>query len=214
MLMTPWTHITNFGDSACMVPAAAVVAALLWAGGARRAALLWLLTLTGGAAIVAVSKMAFLGWGIGIAAWDFTGISGHAMLATYVFIGTADLVTRSASPGLRVTALALAAGGAVAVAISRLALGVHSIPEIAAGCLLGAVTVFGFVQGTRGDRPLAFSRTKMAMALLTVMIVLHGEQAPAQQWLAAAAIRLSGHAQPYARPAWRTVASQSDASRI
>lgn len=97
----------------------------------------WALSLTTLGLVVLTSKLAFLGWGVGIAPLDFTGISGHAAVSAAVW----PVVLYLAAPG-RVSAhsgaligLLLAAG----IAYSRLPLGAHSLSEVASGWILGSL---------------------------------------------------------------------------
>ena len=76
-----WWDVTWFGDSGLLLPAAALIA--LWLASSRRtwpAAALWIVIFGAASTVVLVSKLAFLGWGVGSARFNFTGISGHTML--------------------------------------------------------------------------------------------------------------------------------------
>lgn len=82
--MTLWHLVTRLGESTLLMPCAAVVCASLWLGPARRDrrnAARWMVTFGLAVAIVVASKLAFMGWGIGSHALDFTGVSGHAMMS-------------------------------------------------------------------------------------------------------------------------------------
>ncbi|MGL6071912.1 hypothetical protein, partial [Craterilacuibacter sp.] len=79
-----WQTLTNFGDSAVMIPAALAIG--LWQL-QRRAwpqLLGWCLLLGAGGLLVLSSKLAFIGWGIGIPVLRFTGFSGHAFLSAAI----------------------------------------------------------------------------------------------------------------------------------
>src|SRR4051812_17523224 len=82
--MLTWLHITRLGDFTLMSLTAFAIAAWLFAGGEKRAALWWSVLFGAGTGVVIVTKMAFIGWGIGIRSLDFTGFSGHAMRAAAV----------------------------------------------------------------------------------------------------------------------------------
>jgi hypothetical protein len=72
-----------FGDSTVLLPSAAAVFMVLFLRRpSRQIAWQWglLFGITG--AIVSASKLAFMGWGIGIRELDFTGFSGHTALST------------------------------------------------------------------------------------------------------------------------------------
>lgn len=130
--------LTNFGDPFLTVPLAAAV--LCWFAGTRqwRAAFCWTGGFACGTGAVALTKFAYAGWGIGIAALHFTGISGHTMLsaAVYPLVG-AICASRAGQTAARYGARAGLAF-AFAIGTSRVLFGFHSISEIVSGWLLGA----------------------------------------------------------------------------
>src|SRR5476651_1130096 len=98
-----WVAVTRMGEAQILLPA--FVAGALWlafarpAGArgrvadgnahahdhpARGAALRWVAGIFATTFVTTASKVAFLGFGIGIAALDFTGFSGHSMYATAI----------------------------------------------------------------------------------------------------------------------------------
>src|SRR5712692_9155992 len=99
--MISWMKITGFGGTAVMMPAAAVIVAWLLAGRAWRMALWWCLLFSFGIGIVVATKLAFIGWGIGVRSLDFTGISGHSMRATAVIPVMLYLLLLKARPVAR-----------------------------------------------------------------------------------------------------------------
>ncbi len=135
-----WTLLTRLGDSTLLLP-------LVSAGGlelareARRWAVLraWWTPLGVAIAIVLATKIAFLGFGIGVAAIDFTGASGHAMLAFAVYPVLAFMLTRHEIREWRYLALTSALALASAIAISRIVVNAHSASECYIGSLLGGV---------------------------------------------------------------------------
>src|ERR1700754_4611274 len=92
-----WVTVTRLGESEVLLPAFVAGALWLafahpaWAHGrlaptahakdhpARGSALRWLAGVMSTTLVTTASKIAFLGFGIGSAAIDFTGFSGHAM---------------------------------------------------------------------------------------------------------------------------------------
>ena len=78
--------ITRFGERGIVVPLA--VALTLWMLATSRAVrplMLWLVPLCLAVGLTGLSKIAFIGWGLGIAAIDFTGLSGHAMFSAAIY---------------------------------------------------------------------------------------------------------------------------------
>src|ERR1700756_1162312 len=89
---------------------------------ARRSALRWVAGIAATSVVTTVSKIAFLGFGIGIAALDFTGFSGHSMYSWAILPVLAAIVG-----GWR-GALA-SVGLALLITYSRVDLGAHSWSE-------------------------------------------------------------------------------------
>ncbi|HEY9146707.1 MAG TPA: phosphoesterase PA-phosphatase, partial [Thiobacillus sp.] len=77
-----WLVITHLGAAGIMLPMLALITAELWLAGQKSALLTWMLAMTAGVVIVLAGKIAFIGWGWGSASLNFTGISGHTMLAS------------------------------------------------------------------------------------------------------------------------------------
>jgi membrane-associated phospholipid phosphatase len=124
----PAMYLGRLGEAGIVLPVAAAVAARL---------------LLAAVSVTTASKIAFIGWGIGIAALDFTGFSGHSMFAAAIYPVIAFAMTSHlrSTPGDRRPALALAGGYVLAalIAVTRVRSGAHSLSEAAAGFLLGAL---------------------------------------------------------------------------
>ena len=134
-----WRVVTRLGESGIVLPLVLVVAiGLGWS--ARRAdrALSLLLPIALAAILVTATKIAFMGFGWGIASIDFTGMSGHAMLAAAIYPVLAVVFVPPASPR-REVATAAAAAVVVLVAVSRVAIDAHSASEVLSGCAVGAL---------------------------------------------------------------------------
>lgn len=131
-----WHSLSLLGDSRLLLPTASVlIGAGLWK--MHRWPARWALGLTTSGLVVLISKLAFLGWGIGIARLDFTGISGHAAISAAVWpvVLYLTMPRRVAGRWGALAGLLLAAG----IAYSRLPLGAHSLSEVTSGWILGAL---------------------------------------------------------------------------
>ncbi|MCV2350501.1 phosphatase PAP2 family protein [Paucibacter sp. Y2R2-4] len=145
-----WQVLTRLGELQLLLPLALLAMALLWhqrvssqADPQTATAKRWLLGLSLAIALTAASKLAFFGWGIGIAAWDFTGISGHAMASASILPGLAWVVMKGRRLRVQQLWVGLAVLLAALVAYSRLKVGAHSPSESLAGFVLGsAVSAF------------------------------------------------------------------------
>ncbi|KND56758.1 Membrane-associated phospholipid phosphatase [Candidatus Paraburkholderia schumanniana] len=94
-----WTSITALGSVGVMGPVTLMIAAWMALGYRWKYACAWLALLGTASALVALSKIAFIGWGIGVRNIDFTDFSGHSLMSTSVLpvaIFVALLPTRGA----------------------------------------------------------------------------------------------------------------------
>lgn len=134
-MQNAWLPLSALGDSRWLLPMALVLlltlprvdASLKWR---------WLLATTLTAGVTLASKLAFMGWGIGIKSVHFTGFSGHAAMSSVLYPVVGVLLS---GPGKRARAIGLAAGCTLAAAIawSRIPLHAHSLSEVIAGLALG-----------------------------------------------------------------------------
>lgn len=198
-----WTTITTYGGSAVMMPAAAAFAAWLAVGGAWRMSLWWCGLFGAGLAVVIASKIAFIGWGIGIPALDFTGFSGHAMRAMAVIPVLFFLVLQNTSIATRrIGVLGGILLGALIV-LSRVMLEAHSPAEALLGGILGMAVSLGFIalSGTL-EKPL-LNRALIAATFIGLIGMSYVEPIPSQSVLIKVALALSGHDEPYTRAGWK-----------
>ncbi len=203
--MIAWSLITKLGDVTLTTFAALAIAAWLLVENERRLALWWGLLFTVGMSVVVATKMAFIGWGIGIRAIDFTGFSGHAMRTTAVLPVLFYLILQR-SPSIARTCGTLfgLALGAV-VGISRLAVHAHSVSEVVAGWMLGGVVSFGFIWiASTSLRNPVFNPLRIALSLLALLPAPYVHPAPTQQWLTDITLYFTGHDHPFPRAGWKT----------
>jgi membrane-associated phospholipid phosphatase len=199
-----WAFISRFGEAQIVLPLALVaMLARVRSPDTRSAALRWLAWLALAILVTTATKVAFIGWGLGSARLDFTGISGHTMFATAIYP-----VLLSRILGRR---RGVDFGGALGCALafligwSRLELGVHSVSEVLAGWLIGGAVCVGVL--ARGV-PLASRVGAMLPVVTALWLSLMPVTAPASNthsMVTRLALTLSGHAQPYTREALRGV---------
>jgi len=196
-----WRSYTWLGDSGLLLPAAALIA--LWLLSSRRtwpAAGLWILIFGSASMLVLLSKLAFMGWGIGSARLNFTGISGHTMLAAAVWPVALWLMAARGSHRLRV---GLALGGwflAAGIGISRLGIYAHSWSEVTSGFVLGVAASATFLAL---QRRVAHPSMRGSLVLVTLLLPLlqqqPGQAAPTHDLLERVAMRLAGVERPFTR---------------
>jgi membrane-associated phospholipid phosphatase len=195
-----WELFTRLGEAQILLPVMLVVALMLFRRSEGRPLAVWWLALLGAAALLTLTtKVAFIGWGLGSAALNFTGISGHAMFASAVYPLLFATLASHASPGAKTAAVAAGFLLALTVGISRLLVGVHSGSEVLAGLLLGG-----------SASVLTLSRVPLPSALVSPLIPavvavwlawtpVHAPKAPAHGMVIQLSLKLSGHARPYTR---------------
>lgn len=199
-----WQWVSFFGDSTVLLPSAAALFVVLFLRRPSRL-LAWqwglLFGITG--AIVCASKLAFMGWGMGIREIDFTGFSGHTALSSAFWPIFLWLLCARGTVSLR--RAAIAAGYVVAglVGYSRLAIHAHSTSEVIAGLMLGACGSALFLLLQR--RALGAVNTQLSwggvLSLIIVPIVLlnTGVKAPTQSLLGEIAVKLGPLEKPFTR---------------
>lgn len=119
----------------------------------------WALLFGGVGAIVCASKLAFMGWGIGIRELDFTGFSGHSALSASIWPVMMWLLTGRFSTAVRKTAVLSGYALALLIGYSRTAIHVHSVSEVISGLALGAASS-AFLWLQRNIAPPALSYRK------------------------------------------------------
>jgi membrane-associated phospholipid phosphatase len=196
-----WHAFTWLGDSGLLLPVAALLPLLLLrTPSGRRTALEWCLAFGLGSVLIAGSKLAFMGWGIGSARFNFTGFSGHTAIATSVWSMVFWVMTAGRSPRARTMAVVAGCALGACIGISRLAIHAHSVSEVVAGWLLGMAIVVGFVFFGRLHSPPRLPWYAMAACLLIPLAFqTPGTPAQTQGLLERIAVRLAGTERPYTR---------------
>jgi membrane-associated phospholipid phosphatase len=113
----------------------------------------WALAVGLAAGVTFLSKVLFLGWGLGIARLDFTGISGHALLATCLYPVLFSIHAPQDSPRWQRMGFYVGVAVVVAVGVSRIVLGAHSTSEVLSARALGLLVSYGAVGALQGHWP-------------------------------------------------------------
>jgi membrane-associated phospholipid phosphatase len=202
MALSPhfWHLLTRLGEMQILLPAALLACLPMVRVPEFKPFLMrWWLTLALATAITTATKLAFIGWGLGIGALNFTGISGHAMFAAAVYpVLVAVLASRLAPTAQRIAfwgGIALAVG----VGISRIEVGAHSVSEVIAGLALG-----GWVTtAVMWRRPLPRKATgPFIQALVIAWMVLtpvHTPQSRSHYFVTRLSLMLAGREAPHTR---------------
>lgn len=192
------THImhilTYFGDSMLLLPTAILIAFLLfWKNDDRRVALLWLLAFGCAGLTVSLSKIAFLGFGIGSVRFNFTGFSGHSAMAATLWPVMLWLLGARLTSVWRKLLLVVGYLIPLVVGVSRLALNAHSVSEVITGLILGFTLSTAFLISQRSARPRGFSLAQLCLVLLLPLLLMsNGRVATTQQFLQRLSVDLAG----------------------
>jgi membrane-associated phospholipid phosphatase len=165
--------LTNFADQAVILPVVFAIAIVLAMQGWRRGALVWLGVVFITFGLMLVLKLGFLACAPLTGPIDIHSPSGHVAAATVVCGGLAALLTRRRTSILPVAMLA-----AVVIGVSRLVLGMHSLPEVVLGGLVGlagATALLALAGPTPALRP-----GRLLAVVVIVAALFHGMHLPAE----------------------------------
>jgi len=198
-----WYSITSLGGAGLTLPLAIAIALWLALGYSWRMAAGWLLLLGAAIGVVTITKLAFLGWGVGVRELDFTGLSGHAVLSTAVYPVALFLMLLPARPAFRLIGVVLGVAAGITVGLSRVVLDAHSPSEAIMGCIVGAITALMFIRWSWDAEPGRLSAVPVAVSLMMLTVALHDVHLPTQRWVTHIALKVSGHERPYIRARWK-----------
>jgi hypothetical protein len=200
--------LTRLGEIQILLPLSLLSALWLWRQSwlhqmpaqallARR----WIFCFGVAIALTGASKLAFFGWGLGIAAWDFTGISGHAMASAAVLPVLTGLALVGRTAVQRHLGIGLGFCLAALIAYSRLKVGAHSPAESLAGFLLGGLVSLLSLRLLAELRPGKAPMLGWPLGLLALLLLmpLGAPKARTHDWVIQLSLQLSGRAQPFVR---------------
>ncbi len=194
-----WQVVTRLGEAQLLLPTALALGAWLALSGERRAAWVWMALFSLAFGVTTASKIAFIGWGVGIPRLNFTGFSGHAMHAAAVLPLLLRCATSASTPRVRVLALALGFALAALVAMSRMVLGAHSLSESLAGFALGGAAS-GLTIALHVIPPRSLPGWLLAVLLGAQFInPLAAPSLRTHDLVTSVALAASGHERPYTR---------------
>lgn len=186
--------LTYFGDSMLLIPTAIIMAILItWKNSDRRAVLYWALAFCAAGAIVSLSKIAFMGFGLGSVRYNFTGFSGHSAMSATLWPVMLWLLSGRFSATARGFAVSIGYLIPLMVGASRLVLNYHSTSEVVAGLILGFTLSTAFLVSQRRAELKGFSTAQLCIALILPLLLLgHGRIATTQQFLQRFSEKIAG----------------------
>jgi membrane-associated phospholipid phosphatase len=204
-----WYWLSVIGSLAVTGPIGIAIVVWLLAGKSWRLSLIWLALFGAGMALVVITKLAFIGWGIGVASVEFGGFSGHAMRAAAVYPVAGYLITRSSPPWAQMLGSTAGVLLSVLIALSRIYTNSHSPSEAWTGCLLGLAVAAAFIWYASDAQQLGLSRLLALLCVPVFFLVPHVKPIPTELWITKAAMALSGRDQPYTRAIWNAPRPQT-----
>jgi membrane-associated phospholipid phosphatase len=171
----------------------------------RIAARRWLVATCAAGVLVAVSKIAFYGWGTGVKAWNLAMPSGHATLALALWpllLAALVPVQRRVWRHLSMT-IGILLG--IACAGSRVVLHAHPLSEAVAGSVIGLVVMAIALPAMQTLQLVIPRGVIMGAGLLVLLLwaVPYSLHIPTETWLARSGAWLAGRQAPVARKDWR-----------
>lgn len=179
------SFITDFGDAGFLLPASAIVAVYLLTTQSKGAAATWLSAIVLCAGLTLWAKLVSLACGPQLLGWGIQSPSGHASLSTTFYASGALILSVNRERWARI---ALLIGGALiilAIAVTRVRLGAHTLPEVISGIAIGLVCVAWF-----GSQYLSASRVMLRWvwlvpALVVLALLTHGRHVTIENRIAA-----------------------------
>ena len=178
--------ISEFGDSAVLLPLSIVLIALVWRFQSRTAAGVLTVALALCVLLTLLLKVGFIAchpvWHTAV-----VSPSGHASFSIAVYGALALIVARQApswqQPPIFLLCLTLVGG----IAASRVVLGAHSVAEVTLGLLVGAVALGLFASRYLRLRVSSLNPALLLLLVIGVLLVFHGAQLPLEEWIRAVA---------------------------
>src|SRR5262252_9563055 len=147
--------ITDFGDSALLLPASAIVVAYLIYLRAVSVARIWVMTLALCAILTLLLKIAFFTCGTVVPSLAMQSPSGHTSLSTTFYGCAALMMTGDKGRATQIAVLTAGTFLALAVAMSRVLLQAHTVSEVVLGLTIGVACVVWFGSGYLSQPPLS-----------------------------------------------------------
>lgn len=199
-----WNGLTRLGEAQIMLPTALVLA--VWYAGpghSKRLAGAWLAGIVMATAVTTASKVAFIGYGWGWPALNFTGVSGHATFAAAT-CPLAGIAAVSALAGARAlpwqrAGLAFGVTLALLVGVSRVVIGVHSWSEVLAGLAVGATATVTALVAERMPSVHPPRWLPLVFGLWLATAQNYAPPSTTHGWVTRLSLALSGRSEPHTR---------------
>jgi hypothetical protein len=193
----PWMPVIDIGHTAVMVPMAGAIAVWLISGRAWKLALSWCLIFAGGLALVAASKIGFLGWGLSVPSLGFKALSGHAWRAAAVLPVLFYVLLQAAPDKWRKRGFVFGVGLSIGLGALLVVFKFHTTSEVLASLVLGVAAGAVFVRLSAILPAPSASRQAMGMSLVAFLVICSLKPSAINHRLVDLALYFSGRDQPY-----------------
>lgn len=204
MIMFSSARLVHIGDATLLIPVAAAITTLLLLNRVWRLSIWWTLSFSAGLALVIASKIAYMGWGVGIKAIDYKAVSGHAMLTAAVLPVLFQLILWQQNPRSRHGGEWAGLVLAMVVSVVLVTFGFHTWSEAIAGSILGCLISLPFLREASATAGSFRLRRWTVTASASMLLLMHeATLMPATQyWMSNIATYLSGHDLLYSWHSW------------
>jgi len=198
--MAFWKNVIDIGHTELMFPLAAAVAAWLVAGRTWKLALYWCMMFAAGAGLVAMSKVIFLGWGMGIPSIGFKALSGHALCAAAVLPVFFFVALQYAGAAWRVAGVGCGVAVSIGIGALMVYFDYHSAAEVIGSLVLGLMISIGYFRLSSAFPLPRVSRWTVSASVLTFVLIFSLKPAMINHQLVDVALHLSGRDLPFKWP--------------
>lgn len=188
-----WWSLTDFGDSAVTLPLGLAITLTLLAGRRYRAAALWIGCIAFTAGATGSTKLLMKTCGGPLVGTVLVAPSGHTAMSMTIYGGLALLAGRHLADWRGRLAFLAAMALALAIAVSRVIIGAHTVPEVAVGLAIGGVALAALHLLLPREDPFVLPLVWLSGALVAVMAASYGDRWPIEDLLREMAFILRGH---------------------
>jgi hypothetical protein len=192
-----WKLIINIGHTAVMLPLAGAIAAWIITARAWRLALCWCVLFAAGLSVVALSKIAFLGWKFGIPPLEFKALSGHAFRATAVLPVLFFVLLHGTSRSRQKAGVAFGIGVSIGLGVLLVHFKFHTASEVVPSFLLGIFVSLGYMRIATTMPAPQLNQWVVPISLLVFIVFFSLKPSSVSPRLVDVALYFSGRDRPY-----------------
>jgi hypothetical protein len=150
-----------------------------------------------GLSLVASSKIAFLGWDVGVPSLDFQALSGHAFRATAVIPVCFFLLMQGKSAAWRTAGVMVGMVASLGLGFLLVHFKFHTASEMIASAMLGSSVSLGFLRIARTLPAPRINRWTAPISMMVFLGICSLKPSTINHRLVDVALYLSGRDRPY-----------------